>query len=105
MITRLWRGWARTADADAYQALLRSEIVEGIVARQIPGFLGIDVLRRDAGEEVEFVTVMRFEHRGAVEAFAGPDSEQAVVPPAARRLLSRFEERTTHYETVLRREP
>jgi hypothetical protein len=34
----------------------------------------------------------------AVRAFAGEDYEVAVVPPAARRLLSRFDPRSSHYE-------
>ena len=33
----------------------------------------------------------------AVRAFAGDDHEQAVIEPAARRLLTRFDERCRHY--------
>jgi hypothetical protein len=39
----------------------------------------------------------------AVRAFAGLDYEVAVVPPEARRLLSRFDERSAHYEAVVGR--
>jgi hypothetical protein len=39
----------------------------------------------------------------AVKAFAGEDYERAVVEPEARRLLSRFDERSEHYEVVLDR--
>jgi hypothetical protein len=48
--------------------------------------------------EVEFVTLMRFESLEAVRAFAGEDYEAAVVPVAARRLLSRFDARSAHYQ-------
>jgi hypothetical protein len=34
----------------------------------------------------------------AVRVFAGEDYEAAVVPPQARALLSRFDERSQHYE-------
>jgi hypothetical protein len=34
----------------------------------------------------------------AVRAFAGEDYEVAVVPPKARALLSRLDERSQHYE-------
>jgi antibiotic biosynthesis monooxygenase (ABM) superfamily enzyme len=98
VIVRIWHGWTAPANADAYEQLLREEILVGIEARAIAGFQGIQLMRREAGEEVEFVTIMRFDDLAAVEAFAGPDYEQAVVPPDARKLLSRFAARSAHYE-------
>ena len=41
-----------------------------------------------------------FESLDAVRAFAGEDYELAVVPPEARELLTRFEERSRHYEVL-----
>jgi antibiotic biosynthesis monooxygenase (ABM) superfamily enzyme len=98
MIVRLWRGWTTPANADAYERLLREEIFRGIALREIAGYRGIELLRRPAGGEVEFVTIMRFDSLDAVRAFAGADYEVAVVPPAARELLSRFDARSAHYE-------
>ena len=98
MIVRLWHGWTTPANADAYDRLLREEIFASIARRAIAGYRGIELLRRDAGGEVEFVTAMRFDSVDAVRAFAGEDYEVAVVPPAARRLLSRFDARSSHYE-------
>ena len=98
MISRVWHGWTTAANADAYESLLKSEIFIGIRNRQIAGYRGIDLLRRNLGDEVEFVTVMRFDSTEAVRAFAGEDYEAAVVPPKARALLSRFDERSQHYE-------
>jgi hypothetical protein len=97
MISRIWHGWALPANADAYESLLKSEIFEGIQQRQIAGFRGIQLLRRNLGAEVEFVTIMRFDSIQAVRAFAGDDYEVAVVPPPARALLARFA-RSQHYE-------
>jgi len=84
---------------------LRTEIFQGIVSRRIDGFRGIDLLRRAHPDEVEFVTIMWFDSVAGVQAFAGMDYEVAVVPPAARALLSRFDARSAHYETVERRVP
>lgn len=100
MIARIWHGWTTEARADAYDALLRTEIVEGIRGRRIPGFRDIQVLRRAVPEGVEFVTIMWFDDVEAVRRFAGTDYEAAVVPPAARALLSRFDERSAHFEVV-----
>ena len=79
-------------NADAYEALLRSEIFPGIVARKIAGFHRIELLRRPLAAEVEFVTIMWFSSLAAVKDFAGDRYEQAVVPGAARALLARFDE-------------
>ena len=103
MICRLWHGWTLPASADAYERLLRDEIFEGIARRGIPGFHGIDLLRRPDGDLVEFVTIMWFDSLDDVRAFAGADYEVAVVPPAARALLARFDGRSAHYEVCERR--
>jgi len=98
VISRIWHGWTAPADADAYEALLRSEILVGIQDRKIAGYRGIQLLRRDLADEAEFITIMWFDSIEAVRTFAGEDHEKAVVPPEARRLLSRFDERSQHYE-------
>ncbi len=98
MISRVWHGWTTPANADAYESLLKSEIFEGIQSRQIAGYRGIHLFRRNLGEEVEFITIMWFDSTEAVRAFAGQDYEVAVVPRKARALLSRFDARSQHYE-------
>lgn len=98
MISRIWHGWTTPANADAYETLLKSEIFIGIQNRQIAGYRGIQLLRRDLGNEVEFITIMWFDGIAAVRAFAGEDYAVAVVPAKARALLSRFDERSQLYE-------
>jgi heme-degrading monooxygenase HmoA len=105
MISRIWHGWTTTAHADAYETLLKSEIFLGIQNRRIAGYRGIQLFRRDFKDEVEFVTVMWFDALEAVRAFAGEDYEAAVVPPKARELLSRFDDRSQHYEVRADIEP
>jgi antibiotic biosynthesis monooxygenase (ABM) superfamily enzyme len=98
MICRLWHGWTTPENADAYEALLRSEIFEAIGERGIPGYHGIELLRRPTGDRVEFVTLMWFDTIDSVRAFAGADYELAVVPARARALLLEFDERAAHFE-------
>ncbi len=98
MINRIWHGWTTQRNADAYEKLFKEEIFIGIQSRHIQGFKNIQLLRRDAGEEVEFVTIMLFDSLDAVREFAGEDYEVAVVPPKARELLSHFYERSQHYD-------
>ena len=105
MISRIWHGYTQPGNADAYEALLRDEIITGIEDRSIDGLREIQVFRRDLGDEVEFITVMWFDSLDAVRTFAGEDHEASVVPPAARELLARFDERSQHYEVRERRVP
>lgn len=98
MIARIWYGYTTPDNADAYEALLKTEIFPGIVARNIAGFRRIELLRGPVGEEVEFATAMWFNSLKSVKAFAGADYETAVVPPKARAVLKRFEGRSRHYD-------
>lgn len=99
MIARVWRGWASPAYADVYQEHFNSAVLGHL--RQIDGFRGARLWRREDHEEVEFVAVTTFESLEAVRAFAGDDYEQAVVEPEARRVLTRFDERCRHYELAV----
>ena len=103
MIERVWRGWIDPARADAYQNFLQHELLPG--AHGIAGYRGARVLRRAVGDEVEFMTITRFDSLEAIRAFAGDDAEQAHIAPRARELLSRWEERTVHYDLAFVDEP
>jgi heme-degrading monooxygenase HmoA len=98
MIIRIWHGWTAPSNADRYEAMLKEEIFAGIRKQGIKGFRGIELLRRVAGEETEFVTIMRFDSLGAVREFAGEDFEEAVVPEKARAVLSHFDAHSQHYQ-------
>ena len=97
MITRLWRGWTAPENADAYERFLLTDLFPSM--RDIPGFRGADVLRRDDHGEVAFVTLTRFDTLDAIRAFAGDDYEIPVLEPTARALLSRYDQRAQHFTT------
>lgn len=98
MIARIWHGWTTPEDADTYERLLTEEIFPHIADEGVEGYEGIRLLRRPLEDDVEFVTVMWFDSWDAVRQFAGEDYEAAYVPPEAREVLSRFDERSQHYE-------
>jgi antibiotic biosynthesis monooxygenase (ABM) superfamily enzyme len=97
VIARVWRGWTKPEKADEYEEFV-TESVFREAAIEVDGLTDWEVLRRDAGDEVEFVTIARFEDWAAVEAFAGEDYEMAHVPDRAQDLLARYEDEVTHYE-------
>jgi len=96
MIARVWHGWTKPENADAYEHLLRDEMFPSM--RRIQGFEAAHLLRRAAGEEVEFVTITLFTSLDAVRRFAGDDYETAVLHPQAAGLLSRYDAKSVHYE-------
>ncbi len=98
MISRIWHGWTTPGNADKYEKMLKEEIFVGIHSRHIAGFKNIQLLRRNLGNEVEFVTIMEFDSLDAVREFAGEDYEACVVPAKARAVLSHFDARSQHYE-------
>ena len=101
MITRIWRGWTTHENADGYEALVSRSVLPGIAARNVSGYHGAYLLRRELEDETEFVTVMLFDSLDDVREFAGDDYETAYVPPEARAVLARFDERSAHYRTLL----
>ena len=103
-ICRQWRGWTTAENAESYERIVREKVIPGIEARRIPGFRHIDLMRRDAGDEVEFQTLMWFDGLDAIKAFVGADYAVSPGPEAARAGLTRFEERAVHYEVIDRRE-
>ena len=98
MVIRSWDGTTHPGSADEYLEFLTDVMVPAIVA--LPGCLGVEVLRR-SGAGDHFVVQSRWSDEGAIKAFAGPDSEHAVVPEAARALLVSFDERARHFDVVL----
>ena len=76
MIVRIWRGWTRPEDAEAYGDYIRRT---GIAAYEAtPGNRGAYVISRPDGERTEFLTISFWDSREAIAAFAGPDIDRAV---------------------------
>src|SRR5215471_13587230 len=96
MIARHWRGWTKLENADAYEALLKNNVLPGL--KRIEGYRGGYIFRAHGTEEAEFVVVNFFDSIAAVEQFAGPNYATPVFEPEAKALLSRVEPIAMHYE-------
>ncbi len=99
-IKRIWHGWTTLERADDYWRVLTQIVIPGIEAKSIPGYRGIEVLRREHATEVEFVTMMTFDSIESVIAFQGEDYARCYVPDVAQAVLSRWDEVATHYQIV-----
>jgi heme-degrading monooxygenase HmoA len=94
----MWRGFATPDRAGAYPEHFRDQVVPGL--RRVDGFLGADLVRREAGAFIEFTALTRWESMDAVAAFAGDDPGRAVVEPGAVAALDHFDETVSHHEMV-----
>lgn len=103
MICRIWTGVATAENAPKYEHLVRGVVIPAIEARRLPGFLSIDLMKRQVPHGTQFQTIMWFEDISSIVDFVGDDSERSHVPPEARALLSSFDERAVHFEVLERR--
>jgi len=98
MIARIWTGRTRAADADVYGEFLHRTAYPDYGG--VPGNRGWILLRRPAGEAVEFTFVSLWESMDAVHAYAGDDAEQPKYYPEDRKYLIELPDRAANYEVV-----
>jgi heme-degrading monooxygenase HmoA len=98
MVARVWHGFTRPEHADAYESMLKPELLPGL--SQVNGYRGSYFLRRTIGDEIEFITIILWDSLDAVRAVTGPDYEITVIPQERRQYLGRHDEKAAHYEIV-----
>ena len=98
MIARVWHGYTKPEDAGAYEAMLKPELLPGI--GQVKGYRASYLLRRERGDEVEFITIMLWDSMDAIRAAAGADYEAAIIPEERRKYLVRYDAKSAHYEVA-----
>jgi heme-degrading monooxygenase HmoA len=98
MISRQWRGLAKRVHASQYLEHLRQDTLPFLHA--IPGFVDASVLRREVDDGIEFLVVTRWMSLSAIEQFAGPDLQCAVVPEKVQTMMIDYDQIVRHYEVV-----
>jgi len=99
-VKRVWHGWTTLENANDYRSLLYEKVFPEIEAKNISGYLSIELLRRDHKDEVEFITIMTFQSLKSVIDFQGEDYERCYVPEAAQKILKRWDNFSSHYEAI-----
>ncbi len=99
MIARLWSARTTPELVSLYLAHF-SKHVQPMV-RTFSGYAGSAVMTREAPETIEILVTTLWRSMQAIEAFAGPDREVAVIAPEAAALLTSFDKRVVHYELAL----
>lgn len=98
MISRQWRGVARSSDADRYVAHLRTDTFPHLA--KLRGFINASILRRTVADGVEFRIVTTWDSIEAIKRFAGERPHTAVVPEQVQAMMVRFDRTVDHYEVV-----
>jgi hypothetical protein len=91
VIARIWTARTTPANASPYADYLQQHVFTAL--REMDGYDGV---------EVQVITL--WHSLDAIRAFAGADSEAAVVTGAAAALLTDFDRRARHFEVVLQDE-
>ena len=99
-IKRIWHGWTTPENAEKYRNVLCNKVIPGIEAKNIPGFRGVEILRKDNGDEVEFITIMTFDELQNVVDFQGEDYKRSYVPDEAKSVLKRWDLEAAHYDAI-----
>lgn len=96
VIARIWRGWTRPEDAEAYVRYMEETGAPDSLGT--PGNRGFSVLHRRDGDREEFLTISLWESLESIRAFAGDDIEQAVFYPEDDRYLVERELTVSHFD-------
>ena len=98
MIARIWRGWTRSWDADAYARYLSAATIPRCRAAQ--GNRAAFLLRRGDGDRTEFVTITLWDSLAAMRAFTGENGEPPPLPADDARFLIGDAPDVVVYETI-----
>jgi heme-degrading monooxygenase HmoA len=102
-ISRHWRAIAKPDQVDRYLEHLTSQTFPAL--QRIAGFTSAVVLRRDIAEGTELVVITEWTSMTAIEEFAGPDPELAVVPEVVTQMMVEYDARVRHYAAMFHISP
>jgi len=95
VISRQWKGIAKSSDAQRYINHLREDTFPTLAT--IEGFVSASILQRTVPTGEEFLIVTAWESIDAIKQFAGEDPVVAVVPAAVQAMMLEYEKVVRHY--------
>lgn len=100
MIIRIWKGKTTLENSSKYEQLLKEVVFPRIKAKNLDGYNGIQLLKDQKENCVDFITIMAFESLVSVKAFAGEEYEKSYVIDEAKQLLESYDKTAEHYELL-----
>jgi len=98
VISRQWRGLARSDQAQSYIEHLRQETFPSL--KELPGFVSASILSRKLDRGTEFLVVTQWRSLDDIASFSGSDLEAAVVPAQVAAMMVEYDNRARHFEVV-----
>jgi len=98
MIARLWSARTTPQNWPAYERHFNESVLPEL--RSIAGYIGSQLLKLDTAGEIEITVLTWWQSLEAIDAFAKPDREAAVVAPLAASVLTTYDRRVRHYEVA-----
>lgn len=98
MIARFWKGVTPAEKADDYGEYVKKTGLKDL--QGTPGNKGVFLLRRQIGEQCEFLVISLWESLDVIRAFSGDDVKKARYYPEDADYLLELEPNVTHYEIV-----
>jgi heme-degrading monooxygenase HmoA len=98
MIARMWSARTTSQNWPVYERHFSESVLPEL--RSVDGYESSGVIKRETNGQVEIIVITLWSSFEAIEAFAGPDREAAVVAPNAAALLTDFDRRVRHYEVA-----
>lgn len=98
MISRHWKGIAKPGEAENYIEHLRTDTFPKLL--EINGFINASILKRPLVQGTEFLIITVWKSIEAIERFAGPRADIAVVPDVVQAMMIEYDRTVSHYEVV-----
>jgi heme-degrading monooxygenase HmoA len=102
MVVRFWSARTTQVHFPEYLRLFEQNVLPRL--RAVKGFMEARVLSQSDGVVVKFIVETLWSSMEAIESFAGPDKEEAVVAEEALHLLTSHDRRVQHYLVDMREE-
>lgn len=102
MVVRFWSARTTELRLPEYLRHFNQHVLPHLRSKE--GFIEARVLTQSDGVVVEMIVETLWASLAAIERFAGPDRESAVVAEEAVHLLTSYDHRVRHYEVNVREE-
>ena len=96
MVVRFWSARTTQVRFPEYLRHFNENVLPSL--RAVDGFLQARVISQSDGVVVKFIVETLWASMEAIDRFAGPDREAAVIADEALHLLTSYDHRVLHYE-------
>ncbi|MGB7728739.1 MAG: hypothetical protein WBL50_11955 [Candidatus Acidiferrum sp.] len=95
MVVRFWSARTTQVRFPDYLRHFNQNVLPSL--RAVDGFLEARVISQSDGVVVQFIAETLWSSMEAIDGFAGPDREAAVIADEALHLLTSYDHRVRHY--------